>query len=96
MRAKRFITIETIADTIPMMAPTGPNIQPNIPNTMIPKIEIAASVVKCTLPVNPNQPRSGTSPEEIQAMPDIASAMIDSTNGASGFFTGREPGRFVC
>ena len=96
MKVKRFITIETIADTIPMMAPAGPNRQPNMPNAMIPKIAIAASVVRFTLPVNPHKPRSGTSPEEMQAMTDIASAMIDTTSGATGFFAGRVPGILVC
>lgn len=96
IRAKRFFTIETIPATIPIKAPAGPIMQPNPPHTITPKTESITSIVRYSFAVGPANNRVPVSAEHINPNPDNASAMIDSTNGASGFFTGREPGMFVC
>lgn len=94
--ANRFFTIETIPATIPIKAPAGPIMQPNPPHTITPKTESITSIVRYSFAVGPANNRVPVSAEHINPNPDNASAMIDSTSGASGFFTGREPGMFVC
>lgn len=94
--ANRFFTIETIPATIPIKAPAGPIMHPNPPHTITPKTESITSIVRYSFAVGPANNRVPVSAEHINPNPDNASAMIDSTNGASGFFTGREPGMFVC
>ena len=96
IRAKRFFTIETIPATIPIKAPAGPIMHPNPPHTITPKTESITSIVRYSFAVGPANNRISVSAEHINPNPDNASAMIDSTNGASSFFTGREPGMFVC